>query len=307
MNGGSCWMRDIGCFVLLVCAVGCMFSAGCTRVVEPKGVIYRPEVEDADAEYASEEEYTADEYEQMGDAGFKRRDFEFAFLNYGKALKLEPDSTNLRSKRAWVLLAGNFNEEAEREFKAVLEKNQNSAAAREGLGQAYFQMKHYDEAREQFQKALEVDPGRWRSHNFLGIMYNHGKESMKAVEEFTAAIAARPDSGILYNNLGMAYSRAGRYDEALSAYRTAYELGAPREKTLNNIGIVLATMGRIEEAREVFVEAGDEARAYNNLGCVYMFQGDYQNAGKAFKKALTIDPDDSAAKENLEKCRRQMN
>jgi len=308
MNGGFFGMRNIGFFMLLVCTAGCMLAAGCTRVVEPKGVIYRPDFETVAEEVPVEtREYTVDEYEQMGDAAFRRGDLEFAFFNYKKALKHEPESLNLRCKRAWVLLAGDFNKEAAREFKAVLEKNEQSASAREGLGQARFRMKDYDQAREQFEKALAIDPGRWRAHNFLGIMYNHENEPGRAIDEFTAALAVKPDSGILYNNLGMAYSSAGRYEEALAAYRRAYELGAPRVKTLNNIGIVLATMGRVGEAREVFVEAGGEALAYNNLGCVYLFQGDYENAEKSFKKAVSISPEDTAAEKNLEKCRREMN
>ncbi len=290
-----------------VCVLGVMLGGGCTRAVEPHGVIYRPDEGAAEEMAADAKHYTAGEYEQMGDAGFRRGDLEFAYVNYGKSLKQAPKSLNLRCKRAWVLLAGGFNREAEQEFKAVLKKYADSAAAREGLGQAYFQMKRYDQAREQFEKALAVDANRWRSRNFLGIMYNHDNAPEWAIQEFMAALAVKPDSGILFNNLGMAYSRAGRFEEALGAYRKAYELGAPREKTLNNLGIVLATMGRVEGAREVFVETGGEALAYNNLGCVYLFQGDYENAEQSFEKAMSASPDSKAAEDNLKKCRRQMN
>lgn len=291
----------------LLFAAACVLTAGCTRAVEPKGVIYRPAEAEAEIEIEKPKHYTADEYEKMGDDAFRRDSLEFAFLNYEKALKLKPNRQNLRCKRAWVLLAGGFNKEAEQEFKAVLEKHADSAAAREGLGQAFFQLKRYDEAREQFKQAIALDARRWRSHNFLGITYNQAGDHARAIEEFKAALAVQPDSGILYNNLGMAYSMAGDYGEAMAAFNRAYELGAPHEKTLNNFGLALAKTGNVDGAREVFVEAGDEARAYNNLGCVYLARGDYEMALQSFEKAVSLAPDDAGtAEKNLKKCRRMM-
>ena len=284
-----------------------MLAVGCTQAVEPRGVIYRPEPAAVEEQPAPNKELTADEYEQMGDAGFRRDDLAAAYLNYGKALRLKPDRQNLRCKRAWVLLAGGFNKEAAQEFRAVLEKHKNSAAALEGLGQALFQMKRYDEAGEQFKQAVALDARRWRSRNFLGIMYNQAGDHTRAIEQFKAALVVQPDSGIVYNNLGMAYSMTGDYAEAMAAFNKAYELGAPREKTLNNFGLALAKTGNAAGAREVFVEAGDEARAYNNLGCVYLAQGDYEMALQSFEKAVSLAPDDAGtAEKNLKKCRRMM-
>ena len=307
MNGKFSGMRAIGFFMLFACAAGCVLAAGCTRAVQPQGVIYRPVEAEAEVVPAEPKQYTAEEYEKMGDDAFRRDNLELAFLNYERALKLKPKWQNLRCKRAWVLLAGGFNKEAEQEFRAVLEKDADSAAAREGLGQACFQMKRYDEAREQFKQAIQLDERRWRSHNFLGIIYNHANDPVGAIREFKAALAMQPDSGILYNNLGMAYSMAGDYGEAMAAFNRAYELGGPREKTLNNFGMALAKTGNVAGAREAFVEAGDEARAYNNLGCVYLAQGDYEMAMQSFEKAVSLAPDDAGtAEKNLKKCRRMM-
>ena len=136
--------RHVYCIVVasLLVAV-CFLFWGCSASVgQQTGVIYQPRSE----VFAEEdiEPYSAEEYEARGDAGFSRADLEFAFLNYSKALRLKPKNQGLRCKRAWVLLAGNFNDDAAEGFQAVLAKNNNSAAAREGLGQAYFQMKKYD-------------------------------------------------------------------------------------------------------------------------------------------------------------------
>lgn len=300
--------RTYSMVVTVFFAVACMLTGGCQTTTG--GSAYRQDTEAVTEEDipVKEQEYSAEEYEKMGDRGFERDNLEVAFLNYGKALKLKPKNQNLRCKRAWVLLAGNFNDEAVREFNTVLAKDEKSAAALEGLGQAYFQMKRYDQAREEFKKALAIDETRWRSHNFLGIMYNHENDPVRAIEEFKAALVVQPDSGILYNNLGMAYNLAGQNGMAVAAYQKAYELGAPREKTLNNLGIVLVKMGHIVKAEDVFMEAGDKAKAYNNLGCVYMSQGNYDMAEKSFESAVSSSPEPySKASENLTKCRRKIN
>jgi tetratricopeptide (TPR) repeat protein len=290
--------------VLTLFFAGCMLVLGCSQATLQNGVIYRPEVEISEEDIPS---YTSKEYEARGDGGFKRGDLQVAFLNYERALRLKPKNQNLRSKRAWVLLAGNFNDEAVIEFETVLSQNKNSVVAREGLGQAYFQMQRYEEALDEFKKSLAMDPTRWRSHNFIGIIYNHQNEPLRAIQEFTAAIAIRPDNGILYNNLGMAYNLAGQYTEALASYKKAYEFDAPREKNLNNLGIVLVKTGRIQRAEDAFKEVGDEARAYNNLGCVYMSEGDYEMAAKSFETAVRLSSEPyTKAIDNLKKCRKMM-
>ena len=66
--------------------------------------------------------------------------------------------------------------------------------------------------------------------------------------------------------------------------------------------MVLAKTGRTEAALEVFKKGVGTAQAYNNLGCVYMAQGEYQKAAKSFNKAIECSPKFyDTAYENLKK------
>jgi tetratricopeptide (TPR) repeat protein len=56
------------------------------------------------------------------------------------------------------------------------------------------------------------------------------------------------------------------------------------------LGLALAKLGKYEEALVVFTEHGDEAQAYNNLGCVYLQKGEKKKAIRSFEKALEIKP-----------------
>ena len=65
---------------------------------------------------------------------------------------------------------------------------------------------------------------------------------------------------------------------------------------------------RIEKAEDIFKEVGSKAQAYNNLGCVYFAEGDYEMAVKSFEEALRVSPEPyGRARDNLEKCRKTMN
>lgn len=266
-------MLNRSCLVATCLLIGaCLLSSGCSKAVEQgnssfqiKPAAAADKAKTQSLAEAEKQEYSASEYERIGDLNFKRKNFETAFINYEKALLRNPKDQGLKSKRAWVLVSANLNSDAVREFNALLAKNEKDARAREGLGQAYFQMKRYDQAQEQFLKALELDPGLWRSRTYLGIIYDHTNQPRRGIQEFTAAIAVKPDCALLHNNLGMAYAQAGIYEEAVSAYRKALELGAPREKTLNNLGLALAQAGQPEQARAAFRQAGCEEQANNNI------------------------------------------
>jgi tetratricopeptide (TPR) repeat protein len=56
------------------------------------------------------------------------------------------------------------------------------------------------------------------------------------------------------------------------------------------MGIVLGKLGRYDEALDAFKKVGDEASAYNNLGCIYLAEKNYSAAITAFQRAIEINP-----------------
>jgi len=64
----------------------------------------------------------------------------------------------------------------------------------------------------------------------------------------------------------------------------------------------LAKSGRYPAALDAFTKASDSAKAYNNLGCMYMADGRYQKASEALEKAIALSPKFyTLANENLKK------
>lgn len=247
------------------------------------------------------------DHERLGDGYFRQGKLGRAFVQYEKALSLNPKNTRIHYKKGLLFLARGLNKEAITEFQLALKKDPRHARAYEGMGLAFFKSGLPEAAERNFRQALELDSSLWKAHTFLGIIYNHRNLPEAALQEHEAAIMLEPDRKILYNNLGISYALMGKYGEALRAFEKALKAGAANDKIYNNLGIVLSKLGRYEEALEAFRQAGSEAQAYNNLGCVYLHQGEHEKAIRSFEKAVELSPSlYTTANENLKKARNDL-
>jgi Ca-activated chloride channel homolog len=105
---------------------------------------------------------------------------------------------------------------------------------------------------------------------------------------------------------GNAALQAGKAEEALGHYdKAAAKLPADPGVHLDR-GAALYALSRFEEAGKEFLRATEgqdpalKATAFRNLGNALSKQDKYKEAIEAYKRALTLRPDDKAAKWNLE-------
>ncbi len=99
---------------------------------------------------------------------------------------------------------------------------------------------------------------------------------------------------------------AGNYEEALKAFEAAKK-ERPNDPAVDfNRGDALAKLGRVPEAREAFQGVTESNRpdlrqkAWYNLGNLHATTGDRLEALKAYRRALTLDPQDVQARHNYE-------
>ena len=101
----------------------------------------------------------------------------------------------------------------------------------------------------------------------------------KAAQAYQEALSHNPKNGIANFNTGNAAFRQNKLDDALNAY----------DNTLNNTN-----------------DKTLQQQAYYNKGVTYSKQQQLEESIDAWKRALTLKPDDKETRENLEKALREL-
>ena len=126
-----------------------------------------------------------------------------------------------------------------------------------------------------FHEGLARSPGAFHLHAFYGdVLVRHNRPA-EAIPELVEATRLRRDYVDAYNNLGRAYSLLQQPDLALRNYRRATALSIQQ--------------GRLDSA----------ARSLSNLGVLYRSLDRNQEALKAYRDALRVDPECVIARNNL--------
>ena len=129
---------------------------------------------------------------------------------------------------------------------------------------------------EQLQQFQEAQSARKKAKS-LEATFKQGMEYLKqnqydqAVTEFEAAAEIDPDQFAVYANLGRAYASANQADKGIGAYQKAIAL-------------------KQDEADKAAL-----APIYNNLGQLYLKQGDIEGAKQAFQTAAEMSPESAGA------------
>ena len=131
---------------------------------------------------------------------------------YRKALELDPESASAHYNLAASLARSGEFAEAERHFRAALERSPNTQTYT-GLGVVLWQQGRVDEAIASLQSAIEADPKNAAAYDQLGtILVEQGKLE-EAASNYRALIRNRP-SAAAHQKLAQVLTRLGRTDEA---------------------------------------------------------------------------------------------
>ena len=282
---------------LLACLTAGLMLSGCATT-------HAPEVANAakylnpggrklvttEGKVAEEAMDTAENCEHLGDINLQRGDMTAAFVNYSKAVEMEPGRLSASYKTGRLFLLKGMTEEARGQFERVLKKDPKNVSALVAMGRAYLLDNESNKAIEYCTKALEINKSLWEAHNLIGIAYDRERKFNKAIGHYGAAILLKPDAGAVYNNLGVSYYMNGDLDKAKDAFTTALIKGEDRSRVYNNLALTFAKMWNYRAARETFEREGSEATAQNNIGYLYLRDGKNKEASVAFEKAIELSP-----------------
>lgn len=183
----------------------------------------------------------------------------------------------------------------------------NAAAAAQQLGKSADALGYIDRALA----AAPRDAALQALRSTVLRALNRNDEALVAIRQ---AVALEPNEAKYAFSLGNLLHALGRRDEAVTAYRKAIELDRTYLRAWYNAGAVLYELGRYDEALQAYNMAlapieqafarkenvdPIHARAYTNLGAIYIKQKLWQPAADAYGKALRLEPNNAAAHYNL--------
>ena len=172
------------------------------------------------------------------------------------------------------------------------------------LGNFRLLQKQYDPAAKAYQKALDVDPSNSDALSGLMNTYLVQKQVDKAVDVANAQIAKVPNNSAFYDLLGTAlFNNKKDYSGAEVALRKAADLDKKNSDALLKLGQALNAQGSTDKAIATFQQSikdnPNEVSFYILLGELYEGQKKWADARAMYQKALTLQPDNPVASNNL--------
>jgi tetratricopeptide (TPR) repeat protein len=244
-----------------------------------------------------------DRLQALGDLALKNRNFEESLINYMQILQSHPKRYDLHYKVGVIfLLTGNL-QAAQKELALVLVHRPEMIRAHEALGLVFLQKKQYVEAIDEFQYALSRDSNRPKTYYLLGIAFLESGRPERAIQALKMAIALDHRHIPSYIALSQAYLKQKNYPQALLSLKQAQALAPGSQRVNLLLGETLAAQKQYPQALQAFMKAGDEAKAYNNIGVYYFMDGQYEEAAKCFQRAIELRPTFyQEAKTNLQRA-----
>lgn len=139
----------------------------------------------------------------------------------------------------------------------------------------------------------------------------------ESIKNYRLAAKTDPVLGIqAYNEIGIMYGTMGNPEQAIEAFSKAIEYNDRAEKKINvaaihfSLGRVYQELSKSDQAMEQYRKAAEGFRekvnqrpthheSWSGLGDTLVAMGDLKAATEAFKKALSLNPDDPAYYANL--------
>ena len=163
------------------------------------------------------------------------------------------------------------------EFQKAIELNPDDKEAHNALGVLYLQ-KLDDPAKaiSQFKEALRTDPNFPEAANNLGSAYARTGRYNEAIEFYKVALAnpLYKNTVIALNNLGMVYYRTAKYDDAILSYKEALKRFSDSSFPYYGLALCYNAKGQYGDASVAMNRAieldplykGDKGKAVEDLG-----------------------------------------
>jgi eukaryotic-like serine/threonine-protein kinase len=197
---------------------------------------------------------------------------------------------------------------AEREFKAAIELNPNSATSHDRYAECLFTRARFDEGLAELKRAQELDPIAGQIQGGLGHAYLVMRRYDESIPHFQKALDLYPNAAFIRAQLAWSYAIKRMYPQALAEYDKIADqdktVAAENQMVADGLGWVYAVSGRradaLKIAKEVEALSSHTYVDFYQLATVYAGLGEKNETFRLLEKGyeqrsagmpyLAIDP-----------------
>ena len=238
----------------------------------------------------------------LGIVCFQQNDLLDAEENLRAAIALTADDPTYHKNLGSVLKAQERWQEAVDAFEAAIGLKPDFHDALNDLGSTYFGMGRLQDAEDIFCRLIENDPGCANALHNLGVLRFRQGNMEEAKRLLQKALELRPDYLDAHANIGRLFFECNEFDLAAEHLNIARRHRPDDSQVLK----LLAHSLRLRDpatalnfARRAIDCVPNDATNHVALGSVLQSLGRFEEAEVAYQKALTLDPHDSDALNNL--------
>jgi len=248
-------------------------------------------------------ELNPEHYESMHNMGVAfaaMRQFDKALECFEKTIQFAPYFYASHCGKSEALASLNRFDEAADAAKDAIKEDPNEPIAHADLGFAFLKMGRFEEAVKSFERAHQLkdrSPETVRLHALalseLGMRYQKGSDLTRALDLYLRSVQ-KHETPLALHNLGVVYVRQKQLSKARSAFGKALRLDKDFFPSNAALGVLHARENRYDLAIPYLLKAYEakpnDVENLHNLGLVYMKDHNREEALRAFKNLIRIDP-----------------
>ena len=146
------------------------------------------------------------------------------------------------------------------------------------------------EAAALYERARQLDPSQQQVCRYLAVLYDEIGTDSQALAEYNHAMRLTPKDADLLNDFGYFYYRRHDMHQAEQWFRAALAQSPQHERAWVNLGMTLGETERYQESFDAFSKVLSTAAAHSNVGMILARHGHTEEAARALKQALIMDP-----------------
>ncbi|MEI7839764.1 MAG: tetratricopeptide repeat protein [Methylococcaceae bacterium] len=233
---------------------------------------------------------SAEESTKLGDKALLLGQFDEALSNYVSVLNQNPNNYEILYKIGLIHIEKANIDLAQEAFLMALKFAPNHAKTLESLGLLQLERRNYINAVKNLNAAVKIDSKLWRAYNGLGLFADLQHDYPSAITSYTNALENSSASIDVLNNRGYSKYLSGDWQGAEQDYKAVLKINVKFDLTLNNLALLQARQGKEKQALQTFQQSTDASSSCNNVGYIYMLDGNYSNAERLFIQSIAMSP-----------------